>query len=93
MSAARQAFLGASDGAVERQRDRGPSPVIPLLIMVLGLAIATIWFVALPMLNQPAPAKRACEVIVLKSGKTRCVSNPKTKAARQHTKQTKHAKQ
>jgi len=59
-----------SSCAVERQRDRGPSPAIPLLIMVLGLVITTIWFVALPTLNQPAPTKRACEVIVLKSDKT-----------------------
>ena len=93
MSAARHASFGASGGAVERRSARGPSPVIPLLIMVLGLAIATIWFVALPMLNPPAQVKRTCEVIVLESGKTRCVSNPKTKAAHQKTRSAKRVKQ
>ncbi len=74
MSAARQAVLGAGGGAVarERERERGPSPVIPLLIMVLGLAIATIWFVALPALETPPPG-RTCEVVFRKDGTTKCV--------------------
>jgi hypothetical protein len=75
MSAARQAVLGASGGAVERRPEHGPSPVIPLLIMVLGLAIATIWFVALPALETQPPG-RTCEVVFRKDGTTKCVEKP-----------------
>jgi hypothetical protein len=75
MSAARQAVLGASGGAVARRPEHGPSPVIPLLIMVLGLAIATIWFVALPALETPPPG-RTCEVVFRKDGTTKCVEKP-----------------
>ena len=82
MSAARQAVLGASGGAVARESERGPSPVIPLLIMVLGLAIATIWFVALPALEAP-PTGRTCEVVFLKDGTTKCVEKP-AGAAKKH---------
>jgi hypothetical protein len=82
MSAARQAVLGASGGAVAREAERGPSPIIPLLIMVLGLAIATVWFVALPALETPAPG-RTCEVVFRKDGTTRCVEKP-AGAAKKH---------
>ena len=92
MPAARHAQGQAVPAANEQPR-ASSSPVVPLLVIVLGLAIATTWFVALPMLNQPAHAKRTCEVIVLKSGKTRCVPNPKTKAAPQKTKAAKRVKQ
>ena len=68
------------------------SAFVPLLIIVLGLAVASVWFVALPMLDQPARAERSCEVIVLESGKTRCVNNPKTRAKAAHTKAAKRAK-
>jgi hypothetical protein len=51
------------------------SSLLPLLILVVGLAAATVWFVALPALDKP-PAKRSCEVFVLKSGSTRCVPEP-----------------
>ena len=78
VSAARQAVLGASGGAVERRSEHGPSPVIPLLIMVLGLAIATIWFVALPALDTPPPG-RTCEVVFRKDGTTKCVEKPTAK--------------
>ena len=54
------------------------SPALPLLVLVVGLAAAAIWFVALPQLNKPVPVQRGCEVIVLESGNTRCVANPKT---------------
>ena len=83
MSAARQAVIGASGGAVERQHQRGPSPVIPLLIMVLGLAIATIWFVALPALETPPPG-RTCEVVFRKDGTTRCVDKAAGAAKKKH---------
>ena len=48
-------------------------PVVPLLVLVLGLAVATLWFVAIPLVNRPAAVERKCEVIVLKTGKTKCV--------------------
>ena len=41
-----------------------PSPVVPLMILVLGLAVATMWFVVLPALEQPPPG-RTCEVVFL----------------------------
>jgi hypothetical protein len=62
--------------AVVNERPGEPSNVIPLLILVMGLAVATMWFVALPALNKPARAERSCEVFVLKSGSTRCVAKP-----------------
>ena len=52
------------------------SPALLLLALVIGLAGAAIWFVGLPQLDKPAPVQRSCEVIVLQSGKTRCVKNP-----------------
>ena len=49
--------------------------------------------VALPMLEQQAQPKRTCEVIVLSSGKTRCVTNPKAaKAAGRKQTSAKRAK-
>jgi hypothetical protein len=92
VSSARYA-RGVYTPAANQQPSASSSPFVPLLIMVLGLAIATIWFVAPPMLNQPAQVKRACEVIVLKSGKTRCVPTPGTKAAQHKAKSAKGVKQ
>jgi hypothetical protein len=46
-----------------------PSPVVPLMILVLGLAVATMWFVVLPALEQPPPGP-TCEVVFLKNGTT-----------------------
>ena len=45
------------------------------MILVLGLAAATMWFVALPMLDE-APPGRTCEVVFLESGTTRCIEPP-----------------
>jgi hypothetical protein len=84
VSAARHAQGRPAPAADEVRATR--SPAVPLLIMVLGLAIATIWFVALPMLDEPVHAKRTCEVIVLESGSTRCVTNPKTGTKAVHQK-------
>ena len=53
---------------------RGLGGVVALLLLVLGLAAATVWFVALPALDQ-APAGRSCEVVILKSGAPDCVSD------------------
>ena len=41
---------------------RGVGSVVALLVLVLGLAAATVWFVALPALDR-APAGRSCEVV------------------------------
>ena len=46
-----------------------PSPVVPLMILVLGLAVATMWFVVLPALEQP-PHGRTCEVVFVDNGTT-----------------------
>ena len=64
------------------------SPVIPLLALVLGLAGAAVWFVGLPYLEKPATAQRSCEVIVLQSGKTRCVKDPAAAKAQKAKKAT-----
>ncbi|MET0939164.1 MAG: hypothetical protein ABWY51_08080 [Gaiellaceae bacterium] len=58
----------ASDG---RGADRGS--VVALLVLVIGLAAATVWLVALPLLDRPARAEPSCEVFVLRSGATKCV--------------------
>ncbi len=53
MSAARPVYAyGLPEVAVASQRAGQPSSVLPLLIIVCGLAAATIWFVALPVLPQ-----------------------------------------
>ena len=73
VSAARPVY-GVADVSAESERSRLDSGVLPLLALVLGLAAATIWFVALPALDGPPPrAERACEVVVLEPGSTKCV--------------------
>ena len=55
-------------------RDGGDaSPVVPLLLVVIALAAATIWFVWLPLVDKSANPRRSCEVYVLPSGTTKCV--------------------
>ena len=49
--------------------------MLPLLILVLGLAVAAVWFVALPAFDTQH-TERSCEVVVLKSGSTACVRDP-----------------
>jgi hypothetical protein len=56
------------------------SNVLPLLALVIGLAAATVWFVALPLLDRPPQAERACEVYVLPSGTVKCVPTKSGKA-------------
>ncbi len=56
-------------------------PVLPLMALVVGLAVAAAWFVGVPHLTKPAPPERGCEVIVLQSGKTKCVANPQARSA------------
>ena len=69
--------LGVSGVAVA---DEGPSPnrgVLPLLIVFIGLAVATVWFVVLPTLDKPRPPAGPCGTfIVSKSGSARCIDVP-----------------
>lgn len=58
----------------------GASGFLPLLLLVVGLAIATAWYVALPAFDQPVATKRSCEVVVLASGATKCVAKPMRRA-------------
>ena len=67
---------------VARSAPKERSPVLPLLALVLGLAGAAIWFVGLPQLDKPATVQRSCEVVVLQSGKTRCVKDPRAAKAK-----------
>ena len=64
---------------VAESRSGAPSPLLPLLVLVVGLATATVWFVGLPALEKPAPG-RSCEVFVLRSGATKCVPKPGARA-------------
>lgn len=61
------------------------SPLLPLLIIVIGLAVATIWFVWLPMTHKPTGP--SCEVYVLPSGTTKCVAywTPESAAAQEQS--------
>ena len=58
--------------APAREQAREPSPVVPLVVLVLALAVATMWFVVLPTLEKPLPG-RTCEVVFLTNGNTRCI--------------------
>ena len=85
-------------GATEHSGDDGtarggaPSGALPLLILVILLGVAALWFVARPALeNRPQP-QRTCEVIVLKSGTTKCVHEPKRAPLTAHAKSTSPAK-
>ena len=70
---ARPAY-GVPEGVVANEHASVASSVLPLplLILVIGLAVATVWFIALPAFDKP-PAERSCEVVVLKSGAPACV--------------------
>lgn len=73
MSAARHAY-GHPDVSIADERR--PSNALPLLVLVIGLAAAAIWFVALPSLDKALagpPAKTSCAVVVVESGVSRCV--------------------
>ena len=67
---------GVPDATAAGEYPRVPSAVLPLLLLFVGLAAATVWFVALPVLQSKPHATRACEVIVLESGTTKCVREP-----------------
>ena len=63
--------------AAYQEPPRGAIPALPLLALVIGLAGAAIWFVGIPHVTKAAPVHRGCEVIVLKTGKTKCVADPR----------------
>jgi hypothetical protein len=75
VSAARHAY-GLPDPAAGEEQPRRATGFLPLLVLVVALTAAGIWFVALPALNKPAKTERSCEVVVLKTGTTRCIENP-----------------
>ena len=93
MSAARHVHAyGLPEIAVASKRSGETSSVLPLLIIVIGLAAATSWFVALPVFDKPASVGRSCEVYVLPSGTTKCVPYPKPRSWAEHQKSLRHAK-
>ena len=60
--------------------EQGPNrALLPLLVVFVGLALATVWLVVLPALHTPkpkAPARPCASFIVSKSGSARCVDAP-----------------
>jgi hypothetical protein len=44
-----------------------------LFVLVIALAVATLWYVARPALDRKPAAERSCEVIILASGSPSCV--------------------
>lgn len=75
------------------ERSRASTGVLPLLLLVVGLAVATVWYVGLPALEATPRAERSCEVIVLRSGTTKCVSDPtRGSRAAQHASTGRRAK-
>jgi hypothetical protein len=77
---------GLSEGAAGRD-GVDASPVFALLLVVIALAAANIWFVWLPMSDESANTRRSCEVYVLPSGITKCVPywTPESAAAKQRS--------
>ncbi len=90
MSAARPLY-GVAGGVAASEQPREHSPLLPLLIIFVALAAATVWFVALPAFDKEPQATRTCEVIVLQSGSTKCVRNP-VRAAHVNSRTRKHTK-
>ena len=71
MSATEPHYGLPSVARVDGRSHRGD--LVPVLVLFVGLALATIWFVGRPALATPAPASRACDrVIVHESGAATC---------------------
>jgi hypothetical protein len=84
---------GLPEVAVGSERSDGPSGVLPLLVIVIGLAAATIWFVALPVYHSYAASMGpSCEVYVLPSGTTTCVPYGKPGSWAAHQRSLRRAK-
>jgi hypothetical protein len=81
---------GLPDVAVADEHTAVRSGLLPLLILFIGLAVATVWYVAPLAFAKPA-VQRSCEVVVLKSGAPACVRDPtrRTQAAHASTGRTK----
>ena len=85
MSAAGQGY-GLQSLAASDDSQRASSPALPLLILVIGLAAAAIWFVALPAFSKPvAHVKPACDVLVLESGTAVCKPPPESRVTPKRT--------
>jgi hypothetical protein len=56
------------------------SGLVLLFALVIALAVATLWCVARPALEQKPAAERSCEVVILASGSPSCV-DPQSRAA------------
>ena len=52
------------------------SGMYALFALVIALAVATLWYVARPALEQKPIVERSCEVIVFRPGAPKCVSTP-----------------
>lgn len=87
-----QLAYGLPDALVESARPKAPSPIIPLFLLVVGLAVATVWYVALPAFATSARVERTCEVYVLKSGATKCVPTRTGVAKKPHRARAQHSK-
>ena len=58
----------------DRRAEEETRTVVALLMLVTVLAVATIWFVALPLFDEPASAPQDCKTFVLtKSGGIQCI--------------------
>ena len=68
-----------SDGLAD-DHGTGRSGMYLLFALVIALAVATLWYVARPALDQKPVAERSCEVIILASGSPSCV-DPQSRAA------------
>ena len=73
MPAAKPVY-GVLDVSPDDERSEETRTVIALLLLVTGLAAATLWFVALPLFDKPHGGPQACESFVLTDdGVIRCV--------------------
>jgi len=76
-----------SDGPAD-DHGAGRTGMYLLFALVIALAVATLWYVARPALEQKPAAERSCEVIILASGSPSCV-DPQSRAA--HAAAAKHS--
>jgi hypothetical protein len=67
---------GAVNVDVGRARSDDSSTVIALLVLVIGLAAATIAFVAVPLVDEPRSTTEACGMLVVTNAGSTCISEP-----------------
>jgi hypothetical protein len=86
MSAARHDAAPGLGFTLDAQEDAAKRSSLPLLLLLLVVALtaATVWFIAVPQLTKTAPAVRSCEVLVDALGNTRCVSKQKLESRTAH---------